>query len=69
MSEPDRRGGSEKGDCPACSHQISKALASRGTERRRQCLKCRARWLTTEVFVRRIAPGEPDDDDRPHAQK
>jgi transcriptional regulator NrdR family protein len=46
--------------CPNCQHYESKVITARGGEaqggfhRKRQCLKCGARYLTIEQFVRRV---------------
>ncbi len=51
MSDQPRDGGSEKGDCPACEHPISRVVDSRGTDRIRECVHCRSRWRTREIVV------------------
>jgi hypothetical protein len=48
------RRGSDKVPCPLCDHPTSHAYYSRGVERYRECLECRARYSTREVLERII---------------
>jgi hydrogenase maturation factor HypF (carbamoyltransferase family) len=47
--------GSEKVPCPACFHHLSFVYDSRYVDRYRECLKCGARYVTEEIFKRRVA--------------
>lgn len=48
-----------KAPCPACKHPVSAVVDSRGLTRIRQCVQCKERWLTEEVYKRRIRPYTP----------
>lgn len=60
---PEKRGwykdrkGSEKVPCPECGYALSRVYDSEGVERYRECANdaCGARYVTKEVFDRRIA--------------
>jgi hypothetical protein len=55
--QADRRGSTRGGPCPQCGHEMSRVYDGEGGERQRECAKdgCGARWVTEEVFKRRIA--------------
>jgi transcriptional regulator NrdR family protein len=58
-------------ECPGCHGVASRVLASRGTNRRRQCTVCLRRFTTKEIVVTEAEyarnPGRPyrSDDARP----
>lgn len=53
----DRRGTEKGGPCPECHHALSRVYDGEGDARYRECARdgCGARWVTREVFERRIA--------------
>ena len=55
--QSERRGTEKGGLCPACQHRLSRVYDGEGGERCRECARpgCGARWVTEEVFKRRIA--------------
>ena len=55
--QSERRGTEKGGPCPKCDHPLSRVYEGEANVRYRECAAdgCRARWVTREVFERRIA--------------